>query len=52
MEAVTVRGLMWVTLVEKTADEVTNCFAPAIDYAENGFPVMERGLKTGSEVAK
>ena len=45
MEAVTVPGAFdgWVTLVEKYGTmKLPDLLAPAIGYAENGFPVMEK----------
>ena len=45
MEAVTVPGAFdgWVALNEKYGTmKLTDLFAPAIGYAENGFPVMEK----------
>jgi gamma-glutamyltranspeptidase/glutathione hydrolase len=45
MEAVTVPGAFdgWVTLVDKYGTmKIADLLAPAIAYAENGFPVMEK----------
>ena len=45
MESVTVPGAFdgWVTLLEKYGTmKLADVMAPAIDYAENGFPVMEK----------
>jgi len=45
MEAVTVPGAFdgWVTLVDKYGTmKLADLLAPAITYAENGFPVMEK----------
>jgi gamma-glutamyltranspeptidase / glutathione hydrolase len=45
MEAVTVPGAFdgWVTLVDKYGTmKMADLLAPAIGYAENGFPVMEK----------
>lgn len=45
MESVTVPGAFdgWVTLLEKYGTmKLGDLLAPAIDYAENGFPVMEK----------
>ncbi|MPZ19305.1 MAG: gamma-glutamyltransferase [Luteitalea sp.] len=44
MEPITVPGAFdgWVTLLERYGSmELSDLMAPAIDYAENGFPVME-----------
>ena len=45
MEPITVPGAFdgWVTLLEKYGTmKLADLLAPAIDYAENGFPVMEK----------
>ena len=45
MEAVTVPGAFdgWVTLLEKFGTmKLADLLAPAIDYADNGFPLMEK----------
>jgi gamma-glutamyltranspeptidase/glutathione hydrolase len=45
MESVTVPGAFdgWVTLLDKYGSmKLADLLAPAIDYAENGFPVMEK----------
>src|SRR4030095_6370629 len=45
MESITVPGAFdgWVTLLEKYGTmKLPDVLAPAIDYAENGFPVMEK----------
>lgn len=45
MEPITVPGAFdgWVTLIEKYGTiKVADLLAPAIEYAENGFPVMEK----------
>jgi gamma-glutamyltranspeptidase / glutathione hydrolase len=45
METITVPGAFdgWVTLLEKHGTmKLADLLAPAIDYAENGFPLMER----------
>ena len=45
MEAITVPGAFdgWVTLLEKYGTmKLADLMAPAIGYAENGFPVMEK----------
>jgi gamma-glutamyltranspeptidase/glutathione hydrolase len=45
MDAVTVPGAFdgWVTLIEKYGTmKLPDLLAPAINYAENGFPVMEK----------
>ena len=45
MEAITVPGAFdgWVTLLEKHGTmKLADLMAPAIEYAENGFPVMEK----------
>ena len=45
MEPITVPGAFdgWVTLLEKHGTmKLADLLAPAIDYAENGFPVMEK----------
>jgi gamma-glutamyltranspeptidase/glutathione hydrolase len=45
MEPITVPGAFdgWVTLLEKYGTmKLAELLAPAIDYAENGFPVMEK----------
>ncbi|HLG17641.1 MAG TPA: gamma-glutamyltransferase [Blastocatellia bacterium] len=56
MEPVTVPGAFdgWVTLVEKYGTmRLADLLAPAIDYAENGFPVMEKAADDwGAEVDK
>ena len=54
MEAITVPGAFdgWVTLLDKHGTmKLADLLAPAIGYAENGFPVMEKiggGLGAGS----
>ncbi|HEU4388471.1 MAG TPA: gamma-glutamyltransferase [Blastocatellia bacterium] len=48
METVTVPGAFdgWVTLLEKYGTmKLADVLAPAIEYAENGFPVMEKAAK-------
>ena len=56
MEAVTVPGAFdgWVTLVEKYGTmKMPELLAPAIAYAENGFPVMEKTAEDwNAEVSK
>lgn len=56
MEAVTVPGAFdgWVKLVEKYGTmKLPELLAPAIAYAENGFPVMEKAAEDwNAEVAK
>ena len=56
MESITVPGAFdgWVTLLEKYGTmKLADVMAPAIDYAENGFPVMEKTAEDwNSEVAK
>jgi gamma-glutamyltranspeptidase / glutathione hydrolase len=45
MESITVPGAFdgWVTLLDKYGTmKLADLLAPAIDYAENGFPVMEK----------
>ena len=45
MEAITVPGAFdgWVTLLDKYGTmKLADLMAPAIEYAENGFPVMEK----------
>src|SRR5262249_57395121 len=45
METITVPGAFegWVTLLEKYGTmKLADLLAPAIDYAENGFPVAEK----------
>jgi len=45
MESITVPGAFdgWVTLLDKYGTmKLSDLLAPAIDYAENGFPVMEK----------
>src|SRR5215475_4257735 len=45
MESITVPGAVdgWVTLLEKYGTmKLADLLAPAIEYAENGFPVMEK----------
>jgi gamma-glutamyltranspeptidase / glutathione hydrolase len=45
MESITVPGAFdgWVTLLEKYGTmKLSDLLGPAIDYAENGFPVMEK----------
>ena len=45
MEAITVPGAFdgWVTLLEKHGTmKLADLLAPAIGYAENGFPLMEK----------
>src|SRR6185369_2694412 len=48
MEPITVPGAFdgWVTLVEKYGTmKLADLLAPAIEYAENGFPVMEKAAR-------
>jgi gamma-glutamyltranspeptidase/glutathione hydrolase len=56
MEPITVPGAFdgWVTLLEKYGSmKLADLLAPAIEYAENGFPVMEKtAADWESEVAK
>src|SRR5258705_10914276 len=56
MEAITVPGAFdgWVTLLEKYGTmKLADLLAPAIEYAENGFPVMEKAAADWAEsVAK
>ena len=56
MESITVPGAFdgWVTLLEKYGTmKLADLLAPAIDSAENGFPVMEKAAEDwNSEVAK
>ena len=56
MESITVPGAFdgWVTLLEKYGTmKLADVLAPAIDTAENGFPVMEKTAEDwNSEVAK
>jgi gamma-glutamyltranspeptidase/glutathione hydrolase len=56
MESITVPGAFdgWVTLLEKYGTmKLADVLAPAIDCAENGFPVMEKTAEDwNSEVAK
>lgn len=56
MESITVPGAFdgWVTLLEKYGTmKLPDLLSPAIDYAENGFPVMEKTAEDwNSEVAK
>lgn len=56
MEPITVPGAFdgWVTLLEKYGSmKLADLLAPAIEYAENGFPVMEKtAVDWESEVAK
>src|ERR1051325_922180 len=56
MESITVPGAFdgWVTLLEKYgAMKLADLLGPAIDYAENGFPVMEKAAEDwNSEVEK
>ncbi len=56
MEAVTVPGAFdgWVTLLEKHGTmKLADLLAPAIEYAEHGFPVMEKtAADWGPEVPK
>src|SRR5947207_10418025 len=56
MEPITVPGAFdgWVTLLEKYGTmKLADLMAPAIEYAENGFPVMEKAAADWAEsVAK
>jgi gamma-glutamyltranspeptidase/glutathione hydrolase len=56
MEPITVPGAVdgWVTLLDKYGTmKLADLLAPAIDYAENGFPVMEKTARDWDhEVAK
>ncbi len=56
MEPITVPGAFdgWVTLLEKYGTmKLADLLAPAIEYAENGFPVMEKAAADWAEsVAK
>ena len=56
MESITVPGAFdgWVTLLEKYGTmKLADLLAPAIDYAANGFPVMEKAAEDwNAEVAK
>src|SRR5712691_8899820 len=56
MEPITVPGAFdgWVTLIEKYGTmKLADLLAPAIEYAENGFPVMEKAAADWAEsVAK
>ena len=48
MESITVPGAFdgWVTLLEKYGTmKLADLLAPAIEYAENGFPVMEKAAE-------
>jgi gamma-glutamyltranspeptidase/glutathione hydrolase len=48
MEPITVPGAFdgWVTLLDKFGTmKLADLLAPAIDYAENGFPVMEKAAR-------
>jgi gamma-glutamyltranspeptidase / glutathione hydrolase len=48
METITVPGAFdgWVTLLDKYGTmKLADLLAPAIDYAENGFPVMEKAAE-------
>lgn len=48
MEPITVPGAVdgWVTLLEKYGTmKLADLLAPAIEYAENGFPVMEKAAR-------
>src|SRR5690349_17282273 len=48
MEPITVPGAVdgWVTLLEKYGTmKLADLLAPAIDYADNGFPVMEKAAR-------
>jgi gamma-glutamyltranspeptidase/glutathione hydrolase len=55
MESITVPGAVdgWATLLEKYGTmKLADLLAPAIDYAENGFPVMEKTAEDWDAEAK